>query len=284
MTGSVATTTGTMSTGITATPTVIAPATSTDITALLKSIETTYGAHPAGFITRIIGEWDKIREAYKMPETAFIGGYEFVQTGANDHVFVDIIYTGTTLSGSYDAKLLYQFDKTNYARKLVGFFEFNPATGYYITRTGSNPFSNAKRVFVSDPRIRYAMVPNTATLPAGSTGTSTTVTPVTTPPVPATNNGTVTIQDIKNAYAAERYLSAINLSDTWLTSNAPTLEVLQIRYRVYFAIAKYAEALKEIEKVKSIGQLSSSVACEAYVIASYANNTSLMNSYKPLCK
>jgi hypothetical protein len=58
--------------------------------------------------------------AYSLPKTARIGGYEFVQTGALDHVFVDIIYTGSlTGTGIYDAKILYQFDKTTYARKLI---------------------------------------------------------------------------------------------------------------------------------------------------------------------
>ena len=65
--------------------------------------------------------------------------------------------------------------------------------------------------------------------------------------------------------------------------NPPTLDVLRIRYRTYFIIAKYSEALKEIEKIRSLGQLSSAVACEGYVIATYAKDTTLADSYKVTC-
>lgn len=63
----------------------------------ITQISTQYGSGYAGFIARIGGEWDKIRDAYTMPMTAKIGGYEFVQTGALDHVFVDILYSGATV-------------------------------------------------------------------------------------------------------------------------------------------------------------------------------------------
>ncbi len=57
------------------------------------NIEKNYGASYAGFIKRIISEWDKVRDAYGMPRGAYIGGYELVNSGALDHVFVDIVYT-----------------------------------------------------------------------------------------------------------------------------------------------------------------------------------------------
>ena len=93
-----------------------------------SEIEKVHGSVYTGFIKRIISEWDKVRDAYLMPKDAHIGGYEFVVQGNLDHVYIDIIYTGSTGSGIYDAKLLYQFDKTTFARKLIGFFEYNPAT------------------------------------------------------------------------------------------------------------------------------------------------------------
>lgn len=94
---------------------------------------------------------------------------------------------------------------------------------------------------------------------------------------------TVSYSEIESAYAAKRFLSVISLSNTWLANNVPNLEVLRIRYRTYFIIAKYSEALKEIEKIRSIGQLSSAVACEGYVIATYAKDTTLADSYKVTC-
>ena len=89
--------------------------------------------------------------------------------------------------------------------------------------------------------------------------------------------------DIENAYAAKRYLTTLSLSETWLTSHPATLDVLRIRYRTYFIIGKYTEALTEVEKIRAIGQLSSSVACEGYVIATYAKDTVLGDSYKATC-
>jgi hypothetical protein len=114
-----------------------------------------------------------------------------------------------------------------------------------------------------------------------------------TPVVPTTASGatviaptgttTVTYADIEAAYTAKRFLSTISLSNSWLLANTPTLEVLRIRYRTYFIIAKYNEALAEIERIKSINQLSAAVACEGYVIATYAKNTPLADSYKATC-
>ncbi len=107
----------------------------------VTSIEKIHGPIYAGFIKKIITDWEKVRDAYVMPKGAYIGGYEFVATGAMDHVFVDIMYTGSvTASGMYDAKILYQFDKTTFARKLIGLFEYNKATGFYVTKTGKNIF------------------------------------------------------------------------------------------------------------------------------------------------
>lgn len=215
-----------------------------------SEIEKIHGPVYTGFIKRIISEWDKVRDAYLMPKNAHIGGYELVVTGALDHVFVDIVYTGSiTGTGIYDAKILYQFDKKTFARKLIGFFEYNPTTGYYITRTGKNIFPGVTRTFVLDPRVIALSQANLPTTVPTTTSTSTSVT-------------TTSYADIEAAYTAKRFLSVITLSNTWLASNAPNLEVLRIRYRTYFIIAKYAEALKEIEKIRAIGQLSSAVACE----------------------
>jgi len=59
----------------------------------VASIEKIHGAIYAGFIKKIITDWEKVRDAYAMPKGAYIGGYEFVATGALDHVFVAIMYT-----------------------------------------------------------------------------------------------------------------------------------------------------------------------------------------------
>lgn len=104
------------------------------------ALQAQYGVDVGGFIARIQTEWKDVRNAYKLPENAAIGGYEFVQKDANDHVFVDIIF-GTGVTGIYDAKILYQYDKSTFKRKLIGFFEYNATTGKYTTKSGTNPFA-----------------------------------------------------------------------------------------------------------------------------------------------
>lgn len=246
----------------------------TNVETTFSNLEKIHGATYVGVIRRLVSEWSKIRDAYAMPKDAYIGGYEFVASWALDHVFVDIMYTGSISgTGFYDAKILYQFDKTTFARKLIGFFEYNSKTGYYITKTGKNIFPGVKRIWIEDPRILSGAIPATV----NGTGSSSVVAN------PSTNPSTVAYSDIEAAYTAKRFLSVITLSNNWLTTNAPTLDILRIRYRTYFIIAKYSEALKEIEKIRSLGQLSSAVACEGYVIATYAKDTALADSYKLTC-
>ena len=139
-----------------------------------------------------------------------------------------------------------------------------------MTKTGKNIFPGVKRTWIADPRIASVIVPSIAN---ASTGVAT----------PPTGASSVTYADIETAYTAKRYLTTISLSNNWLTANVPTLEVLRIRYRTYFIIAKYSEALAEIEKIRNIGQLTSAVACEAYVIATYAKNTTAADGYKTIC-
>ncbi len=64
-------------------------------------------------------DWSKVRTAYDLPGTALIAGYEFVQTGALDHVFVGVISREAYTGSLYEYKILYQFDTKTYARKLI---------------------------------------------------------------------------------------------------------------------------------------------------------------------
>ena len=104
----------------------------------------------AGFISRINRDWIAIKSAYTLPSNTRIAAYEFVGTGAQDYVFIDIV-SGTGTTGVYDTKILYQFEKTEYKRKLIGIFDYNSATTRYTTRTGTNPFACVPRTFVRDP-------------------------------------------------------------------------------------------------------------------------------------
>lgn len=248
-------------------------------------LQTQYGADVGGFIARIQTEWKDIRNAYKLPENANIGGYEFVQKDANDHVFVDIVF-GTGTTGIYDAKILYQYDKSTFKRKLIGFFEYNTTTGKYTTKSGTNPFAGVTRTFIRDPYFSGATsVPSTATA-SSSTTTNNTPNPVANTGSTNTPTGTSTVlmTDIEKAYTEKRYLSVISLSNSYLTANTATYELLRIRYRTYFIIGKYTESLAEIAKIQAMGKLDKQTACDAQVIATYGKDTTLVSKYSAVCK
>lgn len=78
-------------------------------------------------------------------------------------MFVDIINNPQDATSAYDVKILYEYNTGTYQRKLIGFFEYNRATGYYSTKSGTNPFAGVERTFVRDPYGSSVIVPPTAT-------------------------------------------------------------------------------------------------------------------------
>lgn len=240
----------------------------------MRSVAQQYGTGVSGFIGKIHTEWSAIRDAYSLPNTAKIGGYEFVPSGNADHVFVGIMYASSS-GAIYDAKILYQYDKQTFKRKLIGFFEYNRLSQKYLTKTGSNPFTGVPRIFVLDPYFSSpSNTPSPSLTTVSTTTGSTTVSPI---------SSTVTMSEIEKAYQEKRYLSVISLSNSYLTVNTPTVDILRIRYRTYFIIGKYSESLGEIGKIQSLGKLDKPMACDAQVIATYGKNTTLVSQYAALC-
>jgi hypothetical protein len=235
--------------------------------------------HPGqigGFMNKIHADWPAIQSAYKLQTGSYIGAYEFVKTPANNQVFVDIMY-GRAYTGTYDAKILYEYNTGTFQRKLVGFFEFDPKSRAYITRTGNNPHAGKERNIILDPYISKSLENNTTVVP-----TTTPITPTETGST-GTTPSTVTFKDVEKAYTEKRYLSVISLSNTYLASNPATYDILRIRYRTFFIIGKYDESIKEIQKIETLGKLDKTVACDAQAIATYGVNQTLSASYAKLC-
>ncbi len=252
----------------------------------LSLISTQYWVGPAGFISRVNKDWPAIKSAYSLPENAYLAWYEFVQTGAKDIVFIDITVGTGAKTGVYDMKILYQFEKSEFKRKLLGIFDYSPATGRYTTRSWSNPFGGIPRLFIADPYyVGNAVVPATA-VSANWTVTNSipALTPVSTSSGSAPTSTIVTFADINKAYSEKRYLTTISLSNTYLASNPPTSEIVSIRYRTFFIIGKYTESLAELAKMESLGVLDRQTACNAQVIATYSKNQSLVDKYTAICK
>lgn len=239
-----------------------------------------------GFINQIHKDWENIKPFYKIRPQAVIGGYEFVQSGNNDNVYVDILYYGNTLSGSYDAKLLYQFDKNTFKRTLVGFFVFDRNTGWYITKKGKNPFSKENRQFVADPYLvrtpPILSIPENANIDVNTSGNITTQNPSvnTQPQNTVKGKDTNLLSQIRQAYTEDKYTLVLAKTDEYLKKFGNNLEVLSIRYRTYFIIAQYDKALAIIKNMENKGQMSNRIACDAYAIATYAKKTALASKYK----
>lgn len=240
--------------------------------AMIDTIKKNYGERYSGFVTRIHAEWEWIRWAYKFPVTSYIGWYEFVKQGADNHAFVNIVYDRTTATNAYDAKILYEYNTGTFQRKLIGLFELDRSTGFYKTKSGTNPFAWVSRVFIKDPKSETAIIPTTS-MTWSSTST------------PEVNNAKIpTFAEIEKAYADKRYLSVISLSNTYLTANPPTYDLLRIRYKTYFIIGKYTESLSEISKIESIWTITKTVACDAQVIATYSKDAAMITKYTNACK
>lgn len=262
-------------------------------TAMVESISKQYSVRYAQFIKRIANEWIAIQSAYKLPSTSYIWWYEFVNQNADNHVFVDVIYDVSTATNAYDAKILYEYNTGTYQRKLIGFFELDRTTWFYKTKSGNNPFAWAQRVFIRDPRP-INTTPPVITISTWSTSTWTisiwsTSTWSTSNWTLSTTQANINIKipafsEIDKAYTDKRYLSVISLSNTYLTANPATYDLLRIRYRTYFIIWKYNEALSEIAKIENMGKMSSTVACDAQVIATYSKDAALISKYTTACK
>lgn len=245
--------------------------------ALLDQVASKFSSQYAGFIGRVQSDWPGIQWAYKIASWAYISGFEFVKKGNDNHVYVDITYATSTTPGIYDAKILYEYHTGTFQRKLVGFFEFDQKAKYYITKTGTNLFPGVERVFIANPYMYGAGATNMG---------SSTNTWATTSPTPSSSAVAVstTMADIEKAYGDKRYLTAISLSNAYLQTNPPSIDILRIRYRTFFIIGKYSESLAEIAKIEALGKLDKAIACDAQVIATYSKNPTLVDSYTKICK
>ena len=232
-----------------------------------------------GFINQIRLDWPAIREAYGMPANARIGMYEFVKNEAENNAFADIIYGDGTSEGAYNAKLLYEFDKTTFKRKLIGYFEYDTNTKRYITRRGNNPFPTAERI-----RVYESAVTNLAP----SIQTQTPETPQTNTPAPTTNTNTNNSaaaeveKKMRDAYLAKNFAQVFSISDEYLKNNPATYMIYFHRYRSYFAQGKYQQTMDVIKKMEAEKLADARIYCDAYAVAQIIKDSTLSTRYKNL--
>lgn len=232
-----------------------------------------------GFINQIRLDWPAIREAYGMPANARIGMYEFVKNEAENNAFADIIYGDGTPEGAYNAKLLYEFDKTTFKRKLIGFFEYDTNTKRYVTRRGNNPFPTAERI-----RVYESAVTNTS--PLAQTQTPETPQNNTSAPINnanANNSAAVEVEKrMRDAYLAKNFAQVFSISDEYLKNNPATYMIYFHRYRSYFAQGKYQQTMDVIKKMEAEKLADARIYCDAYAVAQIVKDATLSARYKNL--
>lgn len=209
----------------------------------------------SGFITQIQKDWPAIRNAYSLPADARLGAYEFV-VGVPERnvVFADIIYGTGTVDGAWNAKLLYNFDTKTFKRKLIGFFEYNPASKGYITHRGTNPYAGVERKIIRENAFAQPSAPAV-------------VTPIVTP----TSSVPTDVENrLQEAYQKKDWSALTKISEDFLKNNAPTYRVILYRYRMFFLKREFDNALAEIKKLENAKLATPLVYCDAYAIAQYA--------------
>lgn len=221
------------------------------------------------FINQMKSDWIDVRNAYWMPYDAQIGWYEFVKNEQQNNVYLDVIYWNWTPEWAWNAKLLYEFDKTTFKRKLIGFFEYNTEKKVYITKKWNNKFAWVERQII---REVITPIKNNANTIAPST-----------PVVNVNDNNVSEIEKrLLSLYEQKKYQELINQSNEILKNNSSTYNIFVYRYRSYFVLGQYQNALNEIEKMQKSSLANAKIYCDASVIAQYAKNNSLADSYRKL--
>lgn len=191
---------------------------------------------------------------------------------------------------AFKKKILYSYDK-DYNFNITWIFDLDYNTEYYITKYWKNPFAKAIRIKVKNPYYKGKLLEDTVWSPVStntstnSTKTTTSIaTPVTSAPV--TSNSNVTIDQIKKAYANNKILDALKLSNEYILKDPNNIDILKIRYRSYSMLWKHSEALAEIQKIESIlttDKMEKIVVCDAKTLSKILKNAELNKKYTDLC-
>ena len=246
----------------------------------------TSNPNKANIIEKMNRALTNMRKTFSLPETTTITTFEFVDiSGKDPAVFVDLDFEwGVTYTWAYDGKLLFSYKNDASTPKFLGWFKYDIVSKRYITKQGSNPFVWSPRSHIANPFAGIltpftseTVVPVVSTWTTSSTGTKS--------PLVTTGGIQISFQDIQKAYTDKRYLTVISLSNTYLQSNPPTIDILRIRYRTFFIIGKYIDSLTEVEKIEKIQtKLERWIACDAEVIANYQKTQELVTKYGLICR
>lgn len=185
----------------------------------------------------------------------------------------------------FKTKILYNYDSSlNF--KVVWVFSLDYSSWYYTTKSWKNPYSKWVRIRVKNPAYKWKLLD---IIPATSSQA-----PIQSSSIQSSgnNNSTiatwtdVTLDMVKSAYSKNKIADAIKFSDLYILKDPNNIDVLRIRYRSYYMLWKYVQALAEIQKIESLQWTSmiKTVACDWSTIARLVKNTDLNKKYWDICK
>ena len=225
-----------------------------------------------------INQLSTILRENNLPAYTAIGLLEFIEPNA---VFLSLD-DGKNPADilAFKTKILYTFDD-NLAFTKIGVFDLDYASQKYRTVFGSNPYVKNTRIRVENAVYKGNLLEMAAK--------SNSVNNETKAPVISTANvatGEVTFTQIKAAYDKNKNLDVLKISDSYLLKNPSDIEVLRMRYRSYYFIGKYDNALTEIKKIETIqgSTFERTIACDAAVIGKIAKKTDVSAYYSTICK
>lgn len=231
---------------------------------------------------------DKLFADFKIWTGSSIGLFEFIEPSS---FFISIDdWLNPDWVTAFKKKVLYSYDK-DYNLNIDWIFDLDYKSQYYITKYGKNPFAKATRIRIKNPIYKWklfnpeTLTSNWTTTISTSKTSSNNTTTTTKTDTSSTVSWDVKLEDVTTAYSKNKILDAIKLSNEYIKKDPNNLEVLKIRYRSYYVVWKYTEALQEIQKYIQIkwDATEKSIYCEAKVIAKLNKSADLLTTYTNLC-
>lgn len=210
-----------------------------------------------------------------LPAYSAIGLFEFIEPNA---VFLSLDDGKNPAEvTAFKTKIVYTFDN-NLVFTRVGLFDLDYTSWKYRTLFGSNPYTKSTRVRLENPSYKGRLLELIA---ANATGSGVVLT--TSGSIAPTE---VTFAQIKTAYGKNKNLDVLKMSEEYILKNPNDAEVLKMRYRSYYFISKYDNALAEIKKIETIQgtAFEKTIACDAAVIGKIAKKTDVSAYYSTICK
>lgn len=250
----------------------------------------------AKVIANILENSPNLLDENSITDTMRLAMFEFVEgapryttPGAIGAVFVNLEDPqGRTPGTAFRYKMLYEYN-AQLALTSVGMFEIDASTRY-VTRKGSNPYAQTKRLKIANPRYQGSILDIAANNIDLLTGN---ITPIVKPAAALVNPGasstpttSVTRQSVidYNAKNLNDGPGILRLANAYLASNSTDTEILRIRASAFYILQRYTDAVRDVDTIERLGGLDRSLACLAQNFATKAKLTDREKHYASVCK